>query len=131
MPERRDALWHSTCFELFMSLPGGGYVEYNFSPSKAWASYRFESYRQGKQSALELPHPLIFLDKTDDNQFGLVAFVELGRHSQSEGAKIALSAVIEETNGTKSYWALRHPPGPPDFHHPDCFALTLPAPEAA
>ena len=42
-------------------------------------------------------------------------------------AAIALSAVIEETDGTKSYWALRHPPGPPDFHHPDCFALRIPA----
>ena len=46
------------------------------------------------------------------------------------GARIALSAVIEEVDGTKSYWALRHPPGAPDFHHPDCFALELPAPEA-
>lgn len=45
--------------------------------------------------------------------------------------QIALSAVIEEKDGTKSYWALRHPPGKPDFHHPDCFALTLEAPEAA
>ena len=45
--------------------------------------------------------------------------------------KIALSAVIEETDGTKSYWALRHPPGAPDFHHPDCFALTLEAPDPA
>ena len=26
-----------------------------------------------------------------------------------------------------SYWALAHPPGKPDFHHPDCFALELPA----
>lgn len=42
---------------------------------------------------------------------------------------IALSAVIEEVDGTKSYWALRHPPGPPDFHHPDCFALTLGPPD--
>ena len=42
---------------------------------------------------------------------------------------VALSAVIEETDGAKSYWALAHPPGPPDFHHPDCFALTLPAPD--
>ncbi len=40
---------------------------------------------------------------------------------------LALSAVIEEKEGTKSYWALKHPPGKPDFHHPDCFALTLPA----
>jgi len=47
------------------------------------------------------------------------------------GARIGLSAVIEETDGTKSYWALRHPPGKPDFHHPDCFALTLGAPPPA
>jgi len=46
-----------------------------------------------------------------------------------EGLIIGLSAIIIEAHGTKSYWALRHPPGPPDFHHPDCFALTLPAPE--
>ena len=44
--------------------------------------------------------------------------------------RLGLSAVIEETDGTKSYWALAHPPGKPDFHHKDCFALTLPAPEA-
>jgi hypothetical protein len=35
--------------------------------------------------------------------------------------------VIEETNGRLSYWALAHPPGKPDFHHSDCFALELPA----
>jgi hypothetical protein len=40
--------------------------------------------------------------------------------------RIGLSAVIEETNGLKSYWALAHPPGKPDFHHKDCFAHTLP-----
>ena len=39
--------------------------------------------------------------------------------------RMAISAVIEETNGRLSYWALGHPPGKPDFHHPDCFALEL------
>jgi hypothetical protein len=34
---------------------------------------------------------------------------------------LGLSAVIEDTNGGKSYWALTHPPGGPDFHHSDCF----------
>ncbi len=43
---------------------------------------------------------------------------------------VAISAVIEEADGTKSFWALSHPPGKPDFHAPSCFALTLPAPEA-
>jgi len=43
----------------------------------------------------------------------------------------AISAVLEEVDGTKSYWALAHPPGKPDFHHADCFALALaPAAEA-
>jgi hypothetical protein len=40
-----------------------------------------------------------------------------------------LAAVIEEEGAVKSYWALAHPPGKPDFHHPTCFAATLPAPK--
>jgi hypothetical protein len=41
--------------------------------------------------------------------------------------RLGLSAVIEETNGTISYWAVAHPPGKADFHHSDCFALELTA----
>jgi hypothetical protein len=33
--------------------------------------------------------------------------------------------VVEDQSGKLSYWAVRHPPGKPDFHHPDCFALDL------
>jgi hypothetical protein len=37
--------------------------------------------------------------------------------------------VLEEDggalSGALSYWALRHPPGKPDFHHPAGFALEL------
>jgi hypothetical protein len=33
--------------------------------------------------------------------------------------------VIEEAGGGISYWALAHPPGRPDFHHADGFALEL------
>ena len=41
--------------------------------------------------------------------------------------QLGLSAVLEEKDGTKSYWALAHPPGDkPDFHDPDCFAAQLP-----
>ena len=42
------------------------------------------------------------------------------------GGRIGVSAVIEEVDGTKSYWALAHAPGPPDFHNPACFAHHLP-----
>jgi hypothetical protein len=41
---------------------------------------------------------------------------------------LALSAVVEERNGALSYWALRHSPGKPDFHHPEAFALELAPP---
>jgi len=38
----------------------------------------------------------------------------------------SLSAVLEEQDGTKSYWALAHPAEKPDFHAPDCFVARLP-----
>lgn len=41
------------------------------------------------------------------------------------GLSLALAAVVEDEDGALSYWALRHPPGKPDFHHPDAFALQL------
>ena len=33
--------------------------------------------------------------------------------------RVSITAVIEEKGGRKSYWALAHPPGRPDFHHAD------------
>ena len=47
-PARRDRLWQTTCFELFIRRPeGDSYLEYNFSPSTEWALYRFAAYRDG------------------------------------------------------------------------------------
>ena len=42
--------------------------------------------------------------------------------------RLGLTAVVEETGGRISYWALAHPAGRPDFHRADCFVLELPAP---
>jgi hypothetical protein len=47
----------------------------------------------------------------------------------SGALRLGLCAVIEDALGRISYWALAHPPGRPDFHHPDCFALALAATE--
>jgi len=54
---------------------------------------------------------------------------DLGLRLARGGHRVAPldSTTFEETNGRLSYWALAHPPGKPDFHHPDCFALELPA----
>ena len=40
-------------------------------------------------------------------------------------AKVSIAAVIEEEGGKLSYWAFAHPPGQPNFHHPDCFVASL------
>ena len=45
--------------------------------------------------------------------------------STGEALQLGLAAVIESADGALSYWALRHPPGEPDFHHRDAFALAL------
>ena len=39
--------------------------------------------------------------------------------------RLGAAAVLEDDNGRLSYWALCHPPGKPDFHHPDGFVLEL------
>jgi len=37
----------------------------------------------------------------------------------------ALSAVIEDVSGAKSYWALKHRLDKPDFHYEHGFVLTV------
>lgn len=123
-PERKDELWRTTCFEAFF-IRGDAheYTEFNFAPSNAWAAYRFTGYRQGMTPATNLTAPRITVQSTAE-RFTLTATLEFP-HRLRDIDSAALSAVIEETNGRKSYWALAHPPGKPDFHHAVGFALDL------
>jgi hypothetical protein len=121
---RSDELWRHTCFEAFLRPAAGReYYEFNFSPSTQWAAYRFDAYRSGMQVAGEIGPPRIDV-RSSAERYTLQAALELDRLS-SASWRLGLAAVIEETNGRKSYWALAHPPGKPDFHHADCFALEL------
>ena len=128
-PTRAERLWEHTCFEIFVRAgPDESYHEFNFAPSHAWAAYRFESHRSGMSDA-SIVAPLI--EAASSGQcFELRSSLDLGDLPQLPPGtpwRLGLSAVIEETCGRKSYWALAHPPGQADFHHPDCFALELPA----
>jgi hypothetical protein len=128
-PRRADELWRHTCFEAFISAKSDGtYYEFNFSPSTQWAVYRFSGYRTGMIAA-EIPPPRIEV-RTSDASFELQVSLELSGLPDLPGGtawRLGLSAMIEETDGRKSYWALAHPPGDPDFHHSVCFAAELPA----
>ena len=126
-PARADGLWRTTCFELF-SKPdkGSAYCELNLSPSSQWAAYSFSGYRAGMAPlALREPAKIAFSHRA--TWFKLLAELWPGDLTAGAG-RFGLSAVIEETDGTKSYWALAHAPGPPDFHNPACFTATLPPP---
>lgn len=124
--ERTDELWRHTCFEMFARLPGNaGYREFNFAPSSRWAAYGFAGYRTGMLSPPLARHPLIAAARTQGVlSLSVVAYPDLPADALWH---VAITAIIEERSGAKSYWALRHAPGKPDFHHADGFALELPA----
>ena len=127
-PRRADELWRHTCCELFLAERGrAGYHEFNFAPSTEWAIYRFQAYREG-MAVVENAGRLRVASRVRADRLELTAAIDLGALSpRLTGAdlRLAVSAVIEAADGRCSYWALRHPPGRPDFHHPDGFALAL------
>jgi hypothetical protein len=124
-PSRRaDGLWRHTCFEAFaMAGEGPGYREFNFSPSGEWAVYAFRAYRDGGEPVPE-PAPGIALRRSGD-RLALEAEIHPDWLPPGDSLRLGLSAVVEDADGGLSYWALRHPPGTPDFHHRDAFALPL------
>lgn len=125
-PQRlAERLWQHTCCEIFIARQGmPAYHEFNFAPSGEWAAYAFARYREGAPPAGETPDPEVRVRRAAD-EFELDASVALDRLSLAGRLSIALSAVIEDDRGALSYWALEHPPGKPDFHHRDAFALEL------
>ncbi|HKX08174.1 MAG TPA: DOMON-like domain-containing protein [Stellaceae bacterium] len=130
LPTRARELWQHTCFEVFVRAPPStAYYEFNFAPSMQWAAYRFSAYRREMSVAEDVSAPRIE-SQSRGELYQLRASLELDALSSlpSDAVwRLGLSAVIEETSGRKSFWALAHPPGKPDFHHPDCFAYELPA----
>ena len=120
--QRTDELWRHTCLEVFVQVAGEtGYLEFNFSPSSQWASYRFDDYRQGMAPAEVIPSLAI---QQTEGGLDLAASLYLPAIADSDW-RIALCAVIETVEGRHSYWSLGHPPGKPDFHHAISFALAL------
>lgn len=124
MPRRADELWLHTCFEAFIKPDGGeGYLEFNIAPTHDWQAYAFSGYRAGRHP-LVLPMPPLETAVTRDGCELRVDLPLAGLVTDGPW-HIGLAAVIEESGGAISYWALKHAPDKPDFHHPDTFALTV------
>ena len=122
-PGRADELWQTTCFEAYLRRSGDdAYREWNFAPSGDWAAYDFSGYRDGRSDAEIGAPPYI---RMEDNFTWWTMGATIAVDADAEW-DLGLSAIIEEADGTKSYWALAHPPGDtPDFHAADCFAAKL------
>jgi hypothetical protein len=122
-PWRADELWLTTCFEAFLRRAGEDrYREWNFAPCGNWAAYDFSDYREGMTRAEVASPPYI---RMEDN----FTWWTVGAAIATDAAQqweLGLSAVLEEKDGTKSYWALAHPGDKPDFHDPGCFVGRLP-----
>jgi hypothetical protein len=132
-PRFAHGLWRHTCCEIFIARKGlPAYHEFNLAPSGEWAAYAFARYREHapfahEQGDAEELNPRIAL-RAGARKLELDALIRLDRLSpvhSGASLSLALSAVIEDRDGLLSYWALRHPPGKPDFHHTDAFALEL------
>jgi hypothetical protein len=132
-PRRVDELWRRTCFEAFVRPEAGeAYYEFNLAPSTEWAAYGFSGYREGMRSPDGIGDPRIST-QTEPDRLVLEAVLDLGALPDlpaSEPWRLGLTAVIEAASGEKSYWALAHAPGRPDFHHADCFAARIEAPRS-
>lgn len=122
-PSRADELWRTTCFEAFLRAAGKRqYREWNFAPSGQWAAYDFSETRKGMANADVESPPYV---RVEDNftWWALGATFALDAGQEWE---LGLSAVLDEKDGTKSYWALAHTADKPDFHAPGCFVARLP-----
>jgi len=127
-PERAHELWRRTCFEAFLGEAGAhSYCELNVAPSRSWALYRFSAYRAGMLAITAARAPQITVQRT---AAALTLEATLFLHDLIPCRaplvlRVGLAAVVEDEDGRLSYWAARHPPGKPDFHHPDNFTFEL------
>jgi hypothetical protein len=135
-PSRADGLWQHTCFEAFVALAGSdAYREFNFSPSGQWAAYAFAAYR--RPVAAHAAPTMAAAPRIEARLFAghldltaIVPALALPAEAVEEPLQIGLAAVVESADtvdGERSYWALQHPAGRPDFHHREAFAIDLPA----
>jgi hypothetical protein len=127
---RTDGLWQTTCFELFLQVPGEpGYTELNLSPSERWNAYDFAAYREGMSARAFPREPSCTMRQGE----ALAIFDAAVPASALPPApwRLNMTAVIEEEGGTKSFWALAHPEGQPDFHDAACFKGMLAAADTA
>jgi hypothetical protein len=123
-PGRKDGLWQTTVFELFIGRVGhSSYTEFNFSPSGDWNVYDFSGERQGmREHESFLANPIVCIKHTNTHICveGLVLPAQLG-----VGAFELSATAVLDWGQDKEYWALKHCNDKPDFHNRKSFVVKL------
>ena len=126
--QRKNNLWKSTCFELFISPDNHTeYWEYNFSPSHHWALYQFSGYRENQSDDLSITDLVITTQRTNDQQFELACKAPLPDPIKGHTIDIGVSAVIQDTEDNLYYYALIHCKETADFHNRKSFIISVDA----
>lgn len=122
-PTRQDNLWKSTCFEIF-SAAEERYLEFNIAPSTQWASYAFDAYRKGRRDGPAID-PAALAVNIEPQALTVAVTAPLQQRARAP-LRLGFSAVVEDTDGNHSFWALAHMGDQPDFHDPRCFIQQIP-----
>ncbi len=123
-PQFRDELWKHTCFEAFLlDQDETRYWEFNFSPSRDWAIYRFADYRQRDLGERLDDIDLVIQQERYPSEF--VLKVEIKPYERFAIKRVGLTSVLEHQTAKTSYWALHHAREKPDFHAKESFILSL------
>ena len=117
---RKDDLWKTTCFEVFLATPGTeSYFEFNFSPWGAWNAYQFAAYRQ-PQPPQKVKDVQVLELLWENNR--LTSRVQLGPQLLNPAQlEVSLTTVIETVSAEKIYFARNHKGPRPDFHLRESF----------
>lgn len=119
-PTFSEGLWEHTCFEAFVQVEGEtGYREWNFSPSRDWATFAFSAYRRRLK---EVPETLPRAPRMEGTPSDLYVSIPT---TSDKPLRLGLTAVLEHNGGERSYWALAHSSSEPDFHRSESFLLKL------
>ena len=122
---RRDELWKQTCFEAFLSESletSSPYREINCSPNGDWNAYSFSSYRQDMSRTNDTQVVLVHREISDNEA---LFRVQVQSEFLLSAKYLGITAVIEFSDGSKSYFALKHTGSQADFHRQDSFVISL------
>lgn len=127
IPMRKEELWKTTCFEVFLAVKDlPHYWEFNLSPSADWNVYCMDKYRRIGFREETLIQRLQFETQKDTNGFLLAADVDLNPFIRLEQIlEVGVTAVIQTKEKSESYWALVHPASQADFHLRESFVMRV------